>query len=653
MDWYWNLVSLLLDENRIDKSATGLRHQMESNIINLYQKLLLYQARSVCLYHRNPVASVMRDLLKMDDWAGQLNEIQGAEALVQRNAEQFNSEQVKTHLGNIALGARLQQTKLDSIHSAIQHQTERQEKRAQHDKDEQCMRDLRVTDPREDKRRIQEKKGGLLRDSYYWILGHEGFRQFRDDPHNRLLWIKGAPGKGKTMLMCGIIDELQKELNSNLSFFFCQQIEPELNTATSVLRGLIFLLLLQRPSLIPIMRSKYDFAGGKLFQGINVWVSLTDIFLNMLRDPVSNDAILVVDALDECTSSRGQLLDFILQSYATSPPGVKWIITSRSWPDIEEKLNSAKKISLQLELNHLHVSAAVNTYIEYKVGKLAVEKKYDPEMKHTVTRHLVENANNTFLWVALVCQELSKVRRMGQTIARLASLPPDLDALYGRMMAEISESEDADICKQILAVISVVYRPISLLELQALTPSLEGFTLDDLKDIVGSCGSFLTLKEDVIYLVHQSAKDYLLSKEAADMFPSGVEHQHRTIFSSSMKALSGTLHRDIYGLHEPAFPVDQILVPTPNPLAAIQYSCVYWIDHALASGLKQRMAEDTNLAEGCEIDDFIRSRFLFWLESLGILHALDEAVMAIERLEASLVRHRVLRCMREKRLTYG
>ncbi|CAH0055285.1 unnamed protein product [Clonostachys solani] len=45
--------------------------------------------------------------------------------------------------------------------------------------------------------------------------------RFRDDLQSWLLWIKGDPGKGKTMLLCGIIDELEKGTNSLLSYFFC------------------------------------------------------------------------------------------------------------------------------------------------------------------------------------------------------------------------------------------------------------------------------------------------------------------------------------------------------------------------------------------------------------------------------------------------
>ncbi|KAK4182014.1 hypothetical protein QBC35DRAFT_358910, partial [Podospora australis] len=55
------------------------------------------------------------------------------------------------------------------------------------------------------------------------VLSNTQFQQWHDGEDNRLLWIKGDSGKGKTMLLCGIIDELNISAPSCLlSFFFCQ-----------------------------------------------------------------------------------------------------------------------------------------------------------------------------------------------------------------------------------------------------------------------------------------------------------------------------------------------------------------------------------------------------------------------------------------------
>ena len=89
-----------------------------------------------------------------------------------------------------------------------------------HTTEHPCLAALRTTDPRHDKTRIEGDKGGLLDDVYQWVLCTDEFVRWQHNEQDRLLWIKGDPGKGKTMLLCGIINELA-ERNSVLSYFFC------------------------------------------------------------------------------------------------------------------------------------------------------------------------------------------------------------------------------------------------------------------------------------------------------------------------------------------------------------------------------------------------------------------------------------------------
>lgn len=47
----------------------------------------------------------------------------------------------------------------------IQRNVQKQVLVHQEEKHNECLRDLRVTDPQDDKKRIEETKGGLLKDS--------------------------------------------------------------------------------------------------------------------------------------------------------------------------------------------------------------------------------------------------------------------------------------------------------------------------------------------------------------------------------------------------------------------------------------------------------------------------------------------------------
>ena len=248
------------------------------------------------------------------------------------------------------------------------------------EKDKQCLKHLRHTNPRDDKARIERTKGGLLQDSYRWILGNPEFQRWRHQPDSTLLWIKGDPGKGKTMLLCGIIDELVQDRSTdechcrNVAYFFCQATDSRINNATSALRGLIVLLVSQQPALLSHVRVEYDSAGESLFQDANAWDALSRIFTNILQDRDIHATFLVIDALDECVTGLPQLLDLIARQSAASAR-VKWIVSSRNWPEIEQELESAsQKDKLTLELNVESIAAAVEGYIRYKVEQLARKK---------------------------------------------------------------------------------------------------------------------------------------------------------------------------------------------------------------------------------------------------------------------------------------
>jgi hypothetical protein len=199
-----------------------------------------------------------------------------------------------------------------------------------------CLRDLYCTDSCNDKKRIEETKGGLLADSYHWVLDNATFRRWQQNPDSRLLGVNGDPGKGKTMLLCGIIDELQNTMprSTLLSYFFCQAADSRINTATAVLRGLLYILVSQQPSLVSHLRKKHNLAGKSLFEDSNAWVALKEIWADVLKDPSLNPTYLIIDALDECVTDLPKLLHFIAhQSSASSR--VKWIVSSRNWPHIE------------------------------------------------------------------------------------------------------------------------------------------------------------------------------------------------------------------------------------------------------------------------------------------------------------------------------
>jgi hypothetical protein len=632
MRYYVEMETILLPEDL----KPGLKAYLTEGVVDLYRLIIDFQVRSVIRFYRSGTKNYFRSVTNFDKWNDRLDHLRNEESKLKEKFESALSGTSVQQLKKLAREAEGSRKALNSILDNIQGVIgflERTEQRTSNDEHRRCLAILQADDPSFDpsldKARIEEDKGGLLRDSYHWVLDHVDFRRWRDTICNQLLWIRGDPGKGKTMLLCGIIDELSKMATHdvNISFFFCQATNSRINSAAAVLRGLIYMLVQQQPSLTAHIRD-----GS--FEGENAWFALLRAFTNILEDPQLRSTYLIIDALDECSTNLDQLLDLLAQK-TSAHPRVKWIVSSRNWPDIEKGLRDVTPIELRLELNENTLAAAIDSFIQYKVNDLAKKNEYKLKTREDVHYHLRTNANGTFLWVALVCQRLAKVASRNVR-GKLKDFPPGLNELYMRMLSHISESDDADLCKSLLSVTTAVFRPITLDELASCIDLPEEVVGDykALAEIVGHCGSFLALRGDTISLVHQSAKDFLIREGVHVIFPGGVERTHYAIFSKSLKSISETLRRDIYGLVTPGHPIDQVNKPCPDPLAAVRYSCAYWIDH-LEGCCHTKNAED-DLQDSGLVGLFFRQDYLHWLEALSLSRSLSKGVASMLKLEGLL-----------------
>ena len=80
---------------------------------------------------------------------------------------------------------------------------------------------------------------------------------------------------------------------------------------------------------------------------------------------------------------------------------------SRNCEEIERQLRLENpRLKVSLELNSSCVSRAVSSFVDVKVQELAQKHNYTKGLKGKVSIYLKENADGTFLWVALACNML-------------------------------------------------------------------------------------------------------------------------------------------------------------------------------------------------------------------------------------------------------
>jgi len=648
MKWYCELANLLLKEDSV--GAHGLRNELWERLIDLYQALLSFLIRSVGYCFRNRFIATVRDLLIWDDWNGAVASIEAVESEFRQDKNDYGTEIIRLTLQE-HLKVALEQEKslrsnFDSVlknqeytNSLLQQQVSQRASDKMEEKDEEFIDMLCLFDPQYDQERIETSKGGLLEASYNWIL--EDFNQWRDDKQSRLLWIEGSPGKGKTMLMCGIMKELSKSATDLLSYFFCQAGDERINNATAVLQGLLYMIIDQQPSLISNIRKKHRIRKT-ISESPNAYSVLSKIFKDILKDPSLKETYVIIDALDECVADLPKLLELITQeSSECSASRIKWVVSSRpNIADIERTLRPGgprKKWNLDGNNYVEPMARVVDMYIDRSVFKLAKHNKYDEydkALQGKVRDKLRQKANGTFLWVSLVNKSLENVKSWN-VLDRVDEMPSGLIELYQRMLDQIQALGDGDAerCRLVLSTVTTAKEPLRLEELGALSglPKEVAGKKNVVEELVNMCGSFLTVQYDSVYIVHQSANDFLWKQGLDTIFPSGASDVHYRIFSASIHTLLATLERNMYGLEFDGFPIDEAKRPQPDPLIAARYGCVYWVDH---------LCEYSNTLhnEGFrgeeDVDKFMKEKYLYWLEALSLCRRISKGVESVAKLEA-------------------
>jgi hypothetical protein len=643
MDWYCALSEHLLKKDHIDESLESIPPLLQARVIALYKALLLYQMKSVCSYYRHQGLVFLRALANWDDWDGCLDAVQDAETSLLDDWGQFDKIKAGSLRRELTERAKQMAELLEAIGQDIREFIALQKEMRRDDEDAECLRGLFVVDPQDDMKKIEQNKDALLDEAYKWILDTEAYAAFTNWSENgsalpscRLLWVKGHAGTGKTMLIMGIIRELSSrsaQLAPCVSHFFCQGTDTALNSATATLRTLIWLLLVQQPHLISHLRSKHKNAGSSLFQGDTAFIALSSAFESMLKDPDLFPTYFVIDALDECERGIADLTKLITSSLALSDK-VKWLVSSR--PMVE--LSTPGTAGSLIELDTQKLEQPVNAYINYKLSAFVGKPGYTKQVLDDVSVEILDRAGNIFLWVWFVFQELGKTNKFGKlllngrdALVAVKKFPPGLSRVYGRIMDMIDGGGVGDpqvgypqSCKNVLAAVTLALRPLTLPELGVLAD----LPPDMPRTIVEDCGSFLTIKEETVYLIHQSAKDYLDENYTSRLQPAGVAQGHTDISRRSIDAMFSMLKQNMYNL-DFGFKAKNTSPPNPDPLAPIRYSCVFWADHLL-NGETREWKEV--LADDGAVFSFLKERFLRWLESLSLLGKLSEGVLLIRRL---------------------
>ncbi|KAJ9156533.1 ankyrin [Pleurostoma richardsiae] len=374
-----------------------------------------------------------------------------------------------------------------------------------------------------------------------WFLEHPLYRSWLNGQESSLLWVSGDPGCGKTVLAKFILETLEEASSipgssfTTCYFFFDEKIASQ-NTGSSCLLSILHQLIRKHERLAPHARKAFEYKDTQLVMRVtNLW----DVFTEALENHAAGNVICIVDALDECdASSRDRLIErmsaYIERRRELPGPYFKLLLTSRGYQTIEDAFKTVPHIRLKTEAYVENINQDIVLFTEEQMKVMQRITGCSDQVRKRIQDQLIEKADQTFLWVSLVLDMLTKSTDASEYAFNklLRSFPAQLDDMYEEIL---QSSKEPQTLLRILAILVGAPRPMTLTELN-MALSLRNtdrskadvqprMQFDVFRRLKGVCGPFIKLVNEKVYLIHQTAKEFLLRPPGIDRpLPSTWKH---------------------------------------------------------------------------------------------------------------------------------
>jgi hypothetical protein len=381
----------------------------------------------------------------------------------------------------------------------------------------ECLHCLYTSDYESHKKRNPDRVAGTLE----WFLEHEKYQHWLHEQKSSLLWVSADPGCGKSVLASFLVNELKsKSQPGTVCYFFFKDGNENQNSATLALCALLHQLLKANNSLIKHAMMQFKDKKHKFTEEFH---ALWEVFVSAAADPDCGKVICIVDGLDECEGlTQKQFIKSLVELYSdlgneNTNALLKFIVTSRPYPSIERQFSEPVIMRLKAEDETNHTSDDIALVVRTRVDRIASQRSLIPKVRDNLKKRLIDNADRTFLWVSLILTLIEESARVSRNALEemISTIPSELDAVYDRILQKSSDTEYA---RKLLHIVVAAIRPLTLDEINvalAMKPSVKSYEDLDLEPSVDStvkdlCGLFVRVVDSRVYLVHQTAKEFLI-----------------------------------------------------------------------------------------------------------------------------------------------
>jgi hypothetical protein len=291
---------------------------------------------------------------------------------------------------------------------------------------------------------------------------------------------------------------------------------------------------------------------------------------------------------------------------------------------IERQFGKMHTIRLKAEDHTPDTSADIELVVKSEVESLGKAWNLTNNDQTLLRDGLIRGADRTFLWVSLILGILNDIDIVSRErfLQILKDLPPDLDAIYEKILRNAYDQEKA---RRLLQIVIAAARPLTLDEMRvALSIQPHHKSIEDLESLYSFesavkdiCGLFVKVIDSKIYFIHQTAKEFLMRSSTPDLVTtenSAWKHSLCPIESSLALARS-CIYYLLFNVFE------------TNPLTAessyrwgeleryagkhvfLDYAAKNWAAHALEAGIWER---EEFSASALEVLNSGAGRLLTW-----------------------------------------
>ncbi|KAJ7586734.1 ankyrin repeat-containing domain protein, partial [Mycena floridula] len=347
----------------------------------------------------------------------------------------------------------------------------------------------------------------------HWLLTHETFGRWIDGNVN-ILWCRGGPGVGKTVLASIIFDHLKEQSmcrdDVGVVSIYCDYKEQADQSATALVASIIHQIVEHRPCL-----SDHFVALQDDFSRRHRRPSLDDLTRALHLELATYSCVyIIVDAFDECSEVTGARSKFLF-ALRSLPRTARLLITSRDIMSIAQQLSIAEIIEIQARPDELRMYIEQRISSEARLGRLI---NHDTALQETIVASVTRQVSGMFLLVRLHMDSLTSKHNKKSLLAALSTLPKEIEESYDETLSRIrmQSAEDCALAFRVLSWLTHAQRSLRVRELQhalAVSPETAEMDLEDIVEVnilTSVCAGLVIVdsSSSVIHLVHSTAQEY-------------------------------------------------------------------------------------------------------------------------------------------------